>query len=166
MIERRDPLSLSRQCVLMGLSRAALYYLSGQDRRLRTGTDGAGRSPVSANSLLWFAADGSVASGAVPCSESQAGAALDATDGTGGRLPRLMIPSKTELSPLECCRGVNPSPALNSRPVRHWRASPANRASDASMPCAHGLTEHAPDAAKYLLLRLALDHHEPRWTVA
>src|ERR1700724_2643627 len=59
----------------------------GQDRRLRTGTDGAHRSPVSADSRLRFAADGSVASGTGPCGESQAGAALDAADGTGGHLP-------------------------------------------------------------------------------
>jgi hypothetical protein len=34
MIERQGPLSLSRQCQLLGLSRAALYY-----RAVRTGAD-------------------------------------------------------------------------------------------------------------------------------
>ena len=61
MIERQGPLSLSRQCELLGLSRAALYY-----RAVRTG---AYELELMAlidrqylqHSLLRFAADGSVA---------------------------------------------------------------------------------------------------------
>ena len=64
MIERPGPLSLRRQCELLGLSRAALYYRPVGDRRLRTGTDGADRPPVSAHSVLRFATDDGLASDA------------------------------------------------------------------------------------------------------
>jgi hypothetical protein len=61
MIERQGPLSLSRQCELLGLSRAALYYravrIAAYELELMALID----RQYLADSLLRFAADGSVA---------------------------------------------------------------------------------------------------------
>jgi putative transposase len=64
MIEQPTPLSLSRQCELLGLSRAALYYRPAEVQCLRTQTDDADRPPVSAHAVLRFSADDSLVSDA------------------------------------------------------------------------------------------------------
>src|SRR5579872_782497 len=38
--------------------------------------------------------------------------------------PRLVIPSKVVLPPVEYCRGTRPSQAARSRAFRNWRSSP------------------------------------------
>jgi putative transposase len=87
MIERQGPLSLSRQCELLGLSRAALYYQAVRtgayelelmaliDRQyLQTPFYGSRRMAA------WLQAQGH----AVDRKRLQR---LNATDGTGGHLP-------------------------------------------------------------------------------
>ena len=87
MVERPGPLSLSRQCQLLGLNRAALYYQAAPvdayelelmallDRQyLRTPFYGSRRMTA------WLQTQGH------DC-QPQAGAALDAAHGPGGDLP-------------------------------------------------------------------------------
>jgi hypothetical protein len=57
------------------------------------------------------------------------------------RIPRLAIPSRRCLSPLECCRGTRPNQAANCRPLRNTFAS----ATAATIAVA--VTGHMPSTA-------------------
>ena len=109
MVERHRPVSLRRQCVLLGLSRAALYYrpveVGAYQLELMALIDRQYlRSPFygSRRMTVWLRDAGAHG-------QSQAGQALDAADGTGGDLPApAHQPARARTSDLLriCCAGL------------------------------------------------------------
>ena len=105
MIEQRNSLSLSRQCQLLGLSRAALYYrpleVSAYELELMALIDRQYlRTPFYGSQT-----DDRLATDEGRPGQSQTGAASDGIDGTRGDLPHQPAGTRTShLSPVCCAR--------------------------------------------------------------
>ena len=88
MVERKHPrLSVTRQCALLEVSRASVYYQPAGVSHDEQGADEADGPPIHGYSLLRVAPDDGVAQGAGSSGEPETGAKTDAGHGAEGYLP-------------------------------------------------------------------------------
>ena len=88
MIDRdHQQLSLVRQCILLDVSRASVYYRIGTDQGRRPGVDGPDGPSVFEDPLLRLQEDEGLAAATGLSGEPKKGSKADAVDGSGSHLP-------------------------------------------------------------------------------